>query len=409
MNNTLKLVYDNWENYEPKPNGYVNNIGLTSSLFYIPYEVIRIMESNNYKVQSLKLEEADSNSYFIINHQCSFEFLFGKSKWIIPESVEEVIRTKNLKVIFLSEHESFNDIEIHLSNLKKLIHNKNLKEENFYVLNNNSFLYQAKEVLNTKINLFKTNWLIEILSQFNTTDIQFIPNKKFIFLLHNRLPKPHRTGLLILLKKIGLLDSGLIDWSLVYPMVGHPFTDTMFMDKTFINIHSKELRPIYKNFLTTQKLSYYETDKDWFVDTRQLNGRKYNEVKSFEESYINIVTESYFDETNIHISEKTFRPFHCLQLPLFLANYKHISKLREEHPSLHLFDDLIDHSYDNEKDNSKRLEKVVEEIKRLSEMKDTIAEYYVNNKSKIIENRNYIESFSNNKTTFEFFKSLADG
>jgi hypothetical protein len=405
MNNCLKLAYDNWENGTPRPNGYINNIGLTSSLFWIPHEIINFLQKANYEVKNVKLEDVEEDCYYIVNHQCSFEFVFGKKRWILSELVEEKVRNKNLKIIFLSEHESFDNIEIHLKNLKNLIIEKELKEENFYVLNNNSNLYETKHNLKTNINVFKTNWLVELVTEFNKDNINFIKEKKFTFLLHNRTPKSHRTGLLILLKKMGLLEGDIIDWSLLYPTIGHPF-DAVYLDKNFIDIHSKELRPIYKEFLTVKKLSYYENDKNWFLDPSQYIERKYNELKSFEESYINIVTESHFNEKNIHITEKTFRPFLYLQIPIFLAGYKHVSKLKEEHPSLHLFEDLIDHSYDNEINNNKRLEMVSNEIKRLSEMKNLIQDYYILNELKIKENSSYILSFSNNKTTFNFFKNL---
>jgi hypothetical protein len=407
MNNCLKLVYDNWKNDNPIPNGYVNNIGLTPTLFWIPYEVIDIIHKNNCKVQNIKLEEADENSYYIVNHQCSFEFIFGKKRWILSKEIENCIKEKNLKVIFLNEHESFDNIEIHLENLQRLILEKNLDEKNFFVLSNNSNLYDAKKKLKSNINIFKTNSLIELVTEFNTTDIKFIDKKKFIFLLHNRTPKPHRVGLLILLKYLNILDEiDVVDWSLVYPMVGNPFTNTLFMDKTFINIHSSELRPIYKEFLTTTKFSYFEENKNWFLDASRYLERKYNELNSFEQSYINIVTESYFSENDTHITEKTFRPFLCFQIPLFLASYKHVDKLKEEHPNLHLFEDLIDHSYDNERDDNKRLHLVTNEIKRLSKMRDYISDYYIKNEYKFKENLSYILNFSNNKTTLEFFKSL---
>jgi hypothetical protein len=405
MNNVLKLVYDTWENNEPKPNGYVNNIALRPRLFWIPYDVIDVVLNNNYKIQNLKLEEADENSYYIINHQCSFEFVFGKKNWVLTPSVEEMVRTKNLKIIFLSEHESFDKIETHLANLRDLIIKKGLKEENFYVLNNNSNLNTFKNKLNTKINVFKTHWLTELIASAEYEKTQFVENKKFIFLLYNRTPKPHRIGLLILLKKLGLLTDYIIDWSLVYSIIGNPFNNT-FMDKSFIDINSKEIRPLFKEFLNVNKLSYFETDKNWFEDCSLHNVVTHNELTSFEQSYIHIVTESYFDEVDIHITEKTYKPFCFFQIPIFLSNHNFVKKLREEHPDLYLFDDLINHDYDNEVDNNKRLILVLNEIQRLSEMRDTIQQYYVNNKEKFIQNQNCIKQYRNHNTTLNFFKSL---
>jgi len=65
--------------------------------------------------------------------------------------------------------------------------------------------------------------------------------------------------------------------------------------------------------------------------------------------------------------------------------------MREEY-DLYFFDDLIDHSYDDEKDDAKRFHMIVNEIKRLSNMRDEISIYYKANMDKIIHNHNFIKN-----------------
>ena len=65
--------------------------------------------------------------------------------------------------------------------------------------------------------------------------------------------------------------------------------------------------------------------------------------------------------------------------------------LRKEY-DLYLFDDLIDHSYDDEKDDVKRFHMIVNEIQRLSNMRDEISTYYKSNIDKIIHNHNFIKT-----------------
>jgi hypothetical protein len=421
----IKLVYDNWDNGKPIPNGEKNTIGLHKSYFQSGEntdinDLLTALKNDGYEIENIRLEDVDENALYIVYHHCLPKQLVGLDRWILSNEVEEKIRTKNLKILFLNLHESFDRMELQLKKLQNFIIKQNLPEENFYVLNNNSKLYDIKNKLQTKINVFKTNWLIEYMGLTNLKNIKIIANKKFLFLLHNRVPKSHRVSLLVLLKKFDLLKEDIIDWSLPYPQMPYlnPLCSTHLpsglnldsvrnVNKFFIDIHSKELRPIYKELITKPKLSYYENDKNWFDNIDDAHNSAYwNEVKTFEESYINIITESHYHEADTHISEKTYRPFYCFQLPIFLATHKHIAKLREEHPALHLFDDLINHSYDNEYDDTKRLEMVANEIKRLSENKNTIYNYYIQNETKLIENRNYIEAFINNKTTLNYFKSL---
>jgi hypothetical protein len=415
----IKLVYDNWENNKPIPNGIDTTAGGALSFEDIN-NVLNLFINENIKIKNIRLEDVEENSLYMVYHHCSLTALFGINNWILSEKVEEKIKTKNLKIIFLNLHESFDNMESQLKKLQDFLIERNLPEENFYILNNNSKLYDIKHKLKTNINVFKTNWLIEYINTTNLKNIQIISNKKFLFLLHNRAPKAHRVSLLILLKKFDLLNENIIDWSLTYSQTrylnppnsihtphGLITDNNNSTNKLFVNIHSKELRPFYKELIIKSKLSYYEQNVKWFDNFNiSHDSANWNEIKSFEESYINIITESHYQQNDIHISEKTYRPFYCFQLPIFLATHKHVAKLREEHPLLYLFDDLIDHSYDDEKDDTKRLEMVANEIKRLSEMRDIIQDYYIKNKEKLIQNRNYIERFSDNKTTLNYFKSI---
>lgn len=106
------------------------------------------------------------------------------------------------------------------------------------------------------------------------------------------------------------------------------------------------------------------------------------------------------------MSEKTFRPFYSYQLPIFVSSYNHVNKIKELYPSLDLFEDFINHDYDNESDDTKRLEMIVQEIKRLSEMKNEIIEFYKKNKIRFYKNREYVESFADNVSTLNYLDSL---
>jgi hypothetical protein len=71
-----------------------------------------------------------------------------------------------------------------------------------------------------------------------------------------------------------------------------------------------------------------------------------------------------------------------------------------------MFDDLVNHSYDNEIDNGKRLFMVADEIKRLNENPQLIKDFYKNNEERFIKNRNIIYEILNDKRDYNFFQSL---
>jgi hypothetical protein len=71
-----------------------------------------------------------------------------------------------------------------------------------------------------------------------------------------------------------------------------------------------------------------------------------------------------------------------------------------------LFEDIIDYSYDNEKDPRKRLFMFVDEVKRLNSMKDEIINFYKNNQERFELNKIKVTNILQDDTDYKFFKSL---
>ena len=144
------------------------------------------------------------------------------------------------------------------------------------------------------------------------------------------------------------------------------------------------------------KRSDYEVDEKWFKpNTPEINVeglpvwmRVPEKELTFENSYVNIVTESAYINSDfiVHITEKSFRPFYHYQLPIFVASHHHIGHLKETY-GFDMFDDIIDHSYDDVINHRDRLFKIVDEIKRLNGKKEEIKEFYKNNYERFEKNK----------------------
>ena len=52
-----------------------------------------------------------------------------------------------------------------------------------------------------------------------------------------------------------------------------------------------------------------------------------------------------------------------------------------------MFDDLVNHSYDSELDDKKRIKMIVDEIGRLRDEKELVKDFYTNNIERIKNNR----------------------
>jgi hypothetical protein len=400
----MNLVFNRWEDNEnPLPNLSESDYKMEGSTFH-PF----FFNDRSFNIKKYKLEDINETEkfYFIISINYPYKFYIQHSEVFFPEELKYYIKNYNLKIVFLCEHESHKFVDSFVELLIRTIKKNDWKEENFYIIDNNSLLHTLTSKFNTKINFFKINYLIQFYSKNpNPPNIENIKlDKKFIFLCQNRQPHYHRVLLLTYLKNLNLIKNDITNWSLTMThaeYMEHTQNSANILSLThfnkYFNSNDKKLINDYTNICNIKKLCFYEEGIDWEDTKNNFNYEDptdtFKSELNFENSYINIVTESHyhFREHDVHITEKSFKPFYFFQLPLFLASYQHVKLMREEY-DLDLFDDLIDHSYDNEIDDVKRFHMVVNEIKRLSIMKEEICEFYKNNVNRLINNHNFVKN-----------------
>jgi hypothetical protein len=366
----------------------------------------------NTSIKYCEIEDIGNiENYFYIIGSEGLHLKISKNGLIIKftDNITHALRNYNVKVIFISPHESPTNLEEFIEALSNTIKINNWNESQFYIINNNSSMYDLKNKLNININFYKMNYLL----RFIYSDLKSVPseediyfNKKFIFLCLNRNPWNHRIALLTHLKNLKLLENDITDWSWVNPYDYKPIKSIYHLKK-FIKTDDKNLIKNYLEITGQRKLSFYEENVDCFSRASSWEPYYKNGLDYFKNTYINIVTETYFEfkKYDIHITEKSFKPFYYFQLPIFLAPPNHIKMMREEY-DLDFFDDLIDHSYDNEIDDTIRFQMVVNEIKRLSTMRDEISIYYKNNIDKLIHNHNFIKTYSKKQIEEKYFLDL---
>jgi hypothetical protein len=258
--------------------------------------------------------------------------------------------------------------------------------------------------------------VIVSISLKETGGITFNPeNKEKFFMCFNRAPKIHRYSLLVFMLKNDVLSD--TNWSLIplhFP--SHNF-------ENYKEIFELNVIQNYKNeieFLNTFKLkiSDYEKTELSFDENNQITvlNPKYSNVLlppdiplNYENAYVNIVTESQFlDKYNVvQITEKSLKPFFYYQFPMILSTHHH-KKFLEQKYGFDFFDDVIDHSYDNEMDQKKRFGLFVKEVKRLHENKETLIEFYKKNQQRFEENKNKVIEIGENKSDYFFMRSLLD-
>lgn len=132
-----------------------------------------------------------------------------------------------------------------------------------------------------------------------------------------------------------------------------------------------------------------------------LNAKKYLPIKLWDEDgsppklllggdhvckVLNFVTEniSGMDCSMgiVTFTEKAWAPFKLHQIPIYSSIPGYVSTLRNM--GFDLFDDVVDHSYDSELDNIKRLRLAVDQLEKVSKLK--LVEFYKKNYLRFVKN-----------------------
>lgn len=411
----LNIVYDNWDKGTGAPIPNLENV-LGPNKFRIVNGLFYFYNLQNY-LNCCKIDDVykikNEQFYYFINgiNDIYHTIINNDSKLPLPYTVEKCfMECDNFNIVFLSEHEY--ETEDCFVILLKLFGEKNFDLKRIYIVNNNSKLQYYKKKYSSEINVYSLDFLPQINAK-NLLDFgepKFIEDKENFFMSHNRTIKPHRYTLLATLKKMNILDD--VDWSLSMGWERKREIQKWGPDFTFYeNILSKdEIEDLKNEILFLEnidiKKSKYEVDKTWFDGQFQdIDWSKVFEYKTYENSYINITTESCYFHNEIHITDKTVKPFYFYQIPIFLASYQHVKYVKERY-QFDLFEDIINHNYDNEIDNKVRFKKIIQEIERLSKKKNNIVDFYKKNKDRFIYNREKLIEIRNSVNDVNFLMSL---
>jgi hypothetical protein len=111
-------------------------------------------------------------------------------------------------------------------------------------------------------------------------------------------------------------------------------------------------------------------------------------------SYIDVVTMAKFEQNGVYLDEKIYKSFACLMPFVIVGQFETLKVLKEL--GFKTFSPIINEDYDNEKDNEKRMDLVIEEIKRLNNMTHSeIDNMFWEFKGILIHNFKHLKNFIN--------------
>jgi hypothetical protein len=368
-----------------------------------------------YKIQNYNFINIDSD-FSIDTQQNYFHFIFDgwpvlqfkHNEFSISEKLKNLlVSNKNMFLCFITEHET--DSPYSLTYLSEFCQLNSIKENQIFVINGNEFLPILKENQKSNINVYVVNRLQKVSTHnMDLFNFETLDDRLFLFQSYNNRFKKHRIAIISKLIGSGLIDS--VDWSLNYldeSIISDKNIDVEFLrneidiDKDILN----GLKFIAKNGIRKSEMESYD------IHAQGSDGVDFNipyRENPYKHSYINIVTESQF-ETNdlIHITEKSLIPFFYHQIPIIISTPNLIKFMKNKY-NLDFYEDIIDHSYDGEYNSKKRFKMIFDEIRRLSDKKDEIKEYYLKNKQRFESNQNIIRNIKDEIQDEVFFNSLID-
>jgi hypothetical protein len=109
---------------------------------------------------------------------------------------------------------------------------------------------------------------------------------------------------------------------------------------------------------------------------------------AYQETYINLVTETTVEVNTAMLSEKTFKPIVAGQLFVLIAGPSAIQFLRDI--GIDTFDDIIDHGYDNIIDVRERIKLAIAQVDHLMTL--DLEQLYNQIKPRLLRNSEYFRS-----------------
>jgi len=357
----------------------------------------------DYRLVTLNdaINNSNQNYYYFISSY--YTFGYGKNGAIkipIKKEYEFILHLTNVIVVFLTTHEP--DDFKSISKLISYINDNNLSEYNFILVNNNSNLSHYKKILNTNVKFYNSNLcLIHEVNLLVRHKVNFLVNKPKIFSCYVRRCRIHRKILLSYLIKNNLIDE--CDWS--YLKYDDEFLSNDLFELNFNEnfLIESDLFQFCEN--VPDKISEYESHIQNFNHNNIIDWDATYVNNSYQYSYINLVTETLFNSGEIHITEKSIKPFFFFQIPIFMATPNHVKTLRDKF-NFDMFDDIIDHSYDSETNHRLRFFMIVEQIKKIHNIKILLPEIYENLRNRLIINQNLVLEILKNNQDYDFFKNL---
>jgi hypothetical protein len=332
------------------------------------------------------IEKGENFIYTIlVTHIEMFKEVSDDTLYKFPTKVIDTVKKGKAKIVFsyLYEGDFYKQDDIQAVN--KFVEKYGLKKNDVIVLTNN-LKYKYIEPVNSNFTTVVSNYFL-VNPWFTKEDfldnkinqqsgiklrenIEYLKTykkpKKFLSL--NRRPRVHRIILFTeIMKDPALKETSIISLgSRDLEFIGQAGFGNSWAEwyECFIPEDYKHDKQLGIDFLNK-----YDSSKDSFVDSNL----EYNLAFNFNETlhlntFVNVLTETLFENETIFLSEKIFKPIMGCQPFIVFGNPNTLQEL--QNIGFKTFNEFWDESYDSELDFSKRLSKIITILKDLVKKSD---------------------------------------
>jgi hypothetical protein len=400
MNKTVRLVYERFnEDGSPLSNNYHLNFNNETNI--VPHFYQRLPSVELYSADNLPDDVFLYELNWDYNRKSQQEFFdLTLLQGNIRESIITRIREKTAFILLTVLHEGWMD-DVFLN----LIHQNFSKagiplSQVIYVSN----CFNGDQIYNDYCK--KYNVVPEIKNEYCPTfridrcDVESIieENNEYIlgerektFLCFNRRYSEHRLIFYMLMQKHGLIDQFYLSMSNTQPGASYDFlTVASNLTKSYPEFNITDEDVIKSNSCLPLVLDNPDFGS-YPMEQNPVGVQKY-----YEKSLINIVSETYFINKVIHITEKTYKPIAFMQPFIMIAapySLRHVKDL-----GFKTFDEFWDETYDNETNNIIRMNKIVELVRSISNWSNEKKIEFEGQVKSILEyNREHLRTIKNNE------------
>lgn len=323
----------------------------------------------------------------LIRDIAELHLLSNKEYYLFSNNLIQAVKNQNAVILlaYLFEGDFYPESTNTVSGINTFADTYGLEKQHILVLNNNILLnYYSPE--NAKFTAKAFNYFLMspwfLPSQFFDDNFCRVAKdsfsrrleqyctypKAYKFLSFNRRPRPHRIALFTEIKKNKELSKNTLI------SLGNRDMDSNYVKTkmSFIDVYNNLIDPAFKYNKETgiEFLNDYNEDKEAVIDT----GLQYNHALTINETlhtstFVNLLTETLYDNNTIFFSEKIWKPIYAGQPFIVLGNPGLLKELRRL--GFKTFSEFWDESYDTELDFTKRLEKILDVVNFINNLSDT--------------------------------------